>query len=62
MIQQQQQQAPAQQQFFIRDDTQFGSQMGNITAASEFRFGSGFTMPGAVDYPQKNNDGSNWYY
>jgi ethylene-insensitive protein 3 len=61
--QQQQQQAPAQQQqFFIRDDTQFGNQMGNITGASEFRFGSGFSMPGAVDYPQKNNDGSNWYY
>ncbi|CAM0873039.1 unnamed protein product [Alopecurus aequalis] len=59
--QQQQQQAPAQQQFFIRDDTQFGSQIGNITGASEFRFGSGFNMPGAADYQQKN-DNSNWYY
>jgi ethylene-insensitive protein 3 len=61
MHQQQQQQAPTQQQFFIRDDTQFGSQMGNITGASEFRFGSGFNMSGAVDYPQKT-DSSSWYF
>ncbi|VAI06126.1 unnamed protein product [Triticum turgidum subsp. durum] len=59
--QQQQQQAPAQQQFFIRDDAQFGNQMGSISGASDFRFGSGFNMSGTVDYPQKN-DGPNWYY
>ncbi|XBH56363.1 hypothetical protein VPH35_078212 [Triticum aestivum] len=59
----QQQQAPAQQQFFIRDDAQaqFGNQMGSISGASDFRFGSGFNMSGTVDYPQKN-DGPNWYY
>ncbi|KAL6644993.1 hypothetical protein ACP70R_016601 [Stipagrostis hirtigluma subsp. patula] len=64
---QQQQQAPVQQQqqqqqFFIRDDTPFGNQMGDITGASEFRFGSSFNMSGAVDYPQQKNDGTNWYY
>ncbi|VAH90494.1 hypothetical protein VPH35_065571 [Triticum aestivum] len=61
--QQQQQQAPAQQQFFIGDDAQaqFGNQMGSISGASDFRFGSGFNMSGTVDYPQKN-DGPNWYY
>ncbi|KAL6902003.1 hypothetical protein ACP4OV_004879 [Aristida adscensionis] len=70
MMQQQPQQAPVQQQqqaqqFFIRDDTPFGNQMGDITGASEFRFGSGFNMSGAVDYPgaaQQKNDGTNWYY
>ncbi|XP_062215739.1 protein ETHYLENE-INSENSITIVE 3-like 1a [Phragmites australis] len=62
----QQQQTPVQQQqFFIRDDTPFGSQMGEITGGSEFRFGSGFNMSSAVDYPgaaQQKNDGTNWYY
>lgn len=62
MQQQQQPQAQAPQQFFIRDDTQFGNQMGNITGSSDFRFGSGFNMSGTVDYPQQKNDGPNWYY
>ncbi|XP_052147196.1 protein ETHYLENE-INSENSITIVE 3-like 1a [Oryza glaberrima] len=67
MMQQPQQTTPAQQQFFIRDDTPFGNQMGDINGASEFRFGSGFNMSGAVEYPgamqgQQKNDGSNWYY
>lgn len=69
-IMQQQQQAPVQQQqqFFIRDDTPFGSQMGDITGASEFRFGSGFNMSSTVDYTgaaqqqQQKNDGNNWFY
>ncbi|KAL5217016.1 hypothetical protein ABZP36_017700 [Zizania latifolia] len=71
MPQQQQQTTPPQQHFFIRSDTPFGNQMGDINGASEFRFGSGFNMSGAVDYPgpganamqgQQKNDGSNWYY
>ncbi|XP_062211098.1 protein ETHYLENE-INSENSITIVE 3-like 1a [Phragmites australis] len=68
---QQQQQAPVQQQqqqqqfFDIGEDTAFGSQMGDITGASEFRFGSGFNVSSAVEYPgaaQQKNNGTNWYY
>ncbi|CAN6306795.1 unnamed protein product [Urochloa humidicola] len=64
-VPQQQQPPPSQQQFFIRDDTPFGSQMGNITGASEFRFGSSFNLSSTVDYPgagQQKNDGPNWFY
>ncbi|KAJ1297351.1 hypothetical protein BS78_01G368800 [Paspalum vaginatum] len=69
MMQQQQQvpvqQQQPQQQFFIRDDTPFGSQVGDINGTSEFRFGSGFNMSSTVDYPgpvQQKNDGTNWFY
>jgi ethylene-insensitive protein 3 len=54
-----------QQQFCIRDDSQFGNQMGDIRGASGFRFGSNFNMSGAVEYPgvpRQKNDGNNWYY